>query len=94
MQVMLLSSIEMLCPQIATLQLQGKELIATGVKFDNRSEHFNIALIDVTPEVSSGQLNSRDLRLVEIFIRNHQQDIVEQIQELVAPKQALAASAV
>lgn len=93
MQVMFLSSAEIARSQAQNLRLRGKELIATGVATNNNGQtEMQVALIDVTPEVKGKQLDTKNLKLVEAFIRRHQGEILDQIQQLATVK-TVAASA-
>jgi hypothetical protein len=92
MQVKLVSPVEVACSEAQFLTLQGIELIATGLIVNNGQKHTQIALIDVTPEVESGQLDNKNLRLVETFLRTHQKEILDQVNQVVTVgQQAFAA---
>jgi hypothetical protein len=91
MQVKLVSPVEVALSEAQLLKLQGIELIATGLVINNGQKYPQIALIDVTPEVISGQLDNKNPILVETFLRTHQKEIIAQINEAVTmPQRAFA----
>ena len=93
MQVKLVSPVEVACSEAQFLTMQGLELIATGLIVNNGQKHTQIALIDVTPEVKSGRLDNKNLRLVENFLRINQKEILAQVDQVVTVKEkAVAAS--
>ena len=91
MQVKLISPVDIATSEAQLMRLQGIELIAIGLVINNGHKNTQIALIDVTPEVKSGQLDNKDLQLVETFLRTHQNELLDQINQAVSlPEKALA----
>jgi hypothetical protein len=90
MQVMLVSSSDIARAQADALQVRGVEIIATGL---NQNGQQQIALIDVTPEVRSKQLDPRNLKLVNAFLHRNQQEILAQVRTLSTVPQVMAAGA-
>jgi hypothetical protein len=83
MRVKSVSSVESAFSEAQLMKLRGLEVIAAGLVINNGQSYRKIALIDVTPEVRSGQLDTRDLKLVDTFIHAKESEILNQVKEVV-----------